>query len=348
MAPSDRSMRAGFALPAVLAVTGVVTLIFLVAITALTSLNAETAAARSRVRFLQNALTVEAEAVYLATTEPLDTRSIRPGRTRLLSDQDGGATTPDSSPEVRLDGRPYAMDVGTPMTLRLQDEAGLLNLAKLDANGFTRFITKLGGNGQTARELFSRYRDYTDSDDLRQQNGAEAPDYGAAFIPNRPLARPGEWLSVLGARDAIDARRWRALRPTVISESAVGTININTLTSEALQVTFDMTESQAEAAIRTREAIPFLGVAELSAATGAPVVGDGDMIYTFPSGRLVYVIRDATSAWVYRGRISLTPADLERPFWIDQTELFEAAGRTTSDTKDAPELPYSARRQTPR
>ena len=104
MAPSDRSMRAGFALPAVLAVTGVVTLIFLVAITALTSLNAETAAARSRVRFLQNALTVEAEAVYLATTEPLDTRSIRPGRTRLLSDQDGGATRPELRSEPALFG----------------------------------------------------------------------------------------------------------------------------------------------------------------------------------------------------------------------------------------------------
>lgn len=350
MARSDRSIRAGFALPAVLAVTGVVTLIFLVAITALASLNAETAAARSRVRFMQNALTVEATAAYLATTEPLDPRSIRPGRLRSLDsqDRDAAAVATDSSPEVRLDGRPYAIDVGAPMTIRVQDEAGLLNLARLDVDGFTRFIARLGGNAQTGRELFSRYRDYTDSDDLRQPNGAEASEYGTAFIPNRPLRRPGEWLSILGVRNAIDAGRWRALRPTVVSEPTAATVNINTLTSEALQVTFDMTERQAEAAIRVRESTPLLGLAELSAASGAPVVGDGDIIYTFPSGRLVYVIRDATSAWVYRSRISLTPADIERPFWVDQTELFEAAGRTTSDTIDAPELPYSARRQTPR
>ena len=62
--------RAGFALPAVLAVTGVVTLIFLVAMTALSSLTAEAASARARVRFMTRAMTAEAMMVYMAATEP--------------------------------------------------------------------------------------------------------------------------------------------------------------------------------------------------------------------------------------------------------------------------------------
>lgn len=350
MARSEAVKRTGFALPAVLAVTGVVTLIFLVAITALSSLNAETAAARSRVRFMQNALTIEATATYLASTEPFDSRSIRPGRVRAMDDDEQAAMAlnPDAAKEVRLDGRPYRVDLGGPMTVRLQDESGMLNLALLDIEGFTRFIALLGGNAQTARELYSRYKDYTDSDDLDEPNGAEASAYGAGFIPNRPLVRPAEWLSILGARAAIDSRRWRALRSSVVSEPTAPTMNINTMTAPALQVTFGMTEAQAQAAIRIREPMAMRSLAELSAASGAPAMGSGDLIYTFPDGRLVYEIRDARSAWVYRGRISLTPSDLERPFWIDQTELFEAAGRTTSDTTDAPELPYSAGREAAR
>lgn len=350
MARSDLMRRTGFALPAVLAVTGVVTLIFLVAITALNSLNAETAAARSRVRFMQNALTMEASASYMATTEPFDPRSIRPGRVLSMDDDERAlmALNPDSSPEVRLDGRPYRVDLGGPMTIRLQDESGLLNLALLDTEGFTRFVARIGGNAQTGRELYSRFLDYTDSDNLDQPNGAEVEGYGGGFIANRPLVRPSEWLSILGVREAIDGRRWRALRTSVVSERTAPTMNINTMTSDALQVTFGMTEQQAQSVIRLREPAALLSLDEASRATGVSIIGSGDLIYTFPDGRLVYEIRDARSAWVYRGRISLTPADLERPFWVDQTELFEAAGRTTSDTTDAPELPYSARSETAR
>lgn len=342
--PTSETSRRGFALPAVLAVTGVVTLIFLVAITALSSLNAETRAGRDRVRFLQAAMTLEATVTYMAATEPLDARGLMPGRARFVaSDETFTSRDEASGPEVRLDGRAYTTEIDRPLVVRLQDEAGLINLAQLDAKGFTRFLEMSGGNASDARTLFARFQDYTDADNLRQPNGAEAADYGRAAIGNRKLLRPGEWLGVLGARAAIGPRLWRAIRPEVVSDPAAPTYNVNTATSRALQVHFGLSPRQAESAIRARESRTFLGLSDLVAATGVTLEDEGERFYAFPSGRIVYEIRDAGSAWVYRGRISLTPRGLERPFWVDQTELLEASGRTTSDTSDAVELPYAAR-----
>ena len=339
--PISKPRKNGFALPAVLAVTGVVTLIFLVAITALASLNAETRAARDRVRFLQSALTVEATATFMAVTEPFDSQGIHPGRTRIL-DPDL-AVVEQSGADVRLDGHRYLINVGEPLLIRLQDEAGLINLARLDSAGFTRLFAMLGVGANEARIQYARYRDYADVDDLRQANGAETREYGANAIANRPLLRPGELLSVLGTRDAINFDLWRAMRSEVVSDVTSPTYNVNTMTPRALQVIFGLSARQAETALQVRETRTLRNLPELGDVVGMALQDDGEILFAFPSGRIVYEIRDERSAWVYTGRISLTPTGDERPFWIDQTELLEASRRTTSDTTDATELPYAPR-----
>ena len=351
MRPSDRPnrkpRRQGFALPAVLAVTGVVTLIFLVAITALASLTAEANSARARMRFLQRALTAEAALSYMAATEPMRANGLSVNDVRTFSDY--GAPPPDTTASglpielVRLDGRPYIMDIDGPLVVRLQDQAGMINLPSLRGPPLSRLMEKLGVDASLRDTLAARYQDYSDLDELRQINGAERGDYADGGPPNRPLLRPSEWLSVLGAREAVGRRGWAAIKDKLASDPISSVININTASPEALAVLLDLTEDQAAAVVREREIAPLLSINALEAATGAQPVWDYEQIYTFPSSALIFTLRDTRSAWTYRGRLDLTPSGLEQPLWIDQTELTESPRRAVADTSNATRLPYAPR-----
>lgn len=345
MLSSDR--RSGFALPAVLAVTGVVTLIFLVAITALATLTAEAASARARVRFVQKAMTAEAAIAYLAATEPIRSQGFAIGRQRLgnpfgIADPIGGS---DLSPiaDLRLDGRAYRLNIDGPILVALQDQAGLVNVQRLNDEEYRRFVEQAGVPDAGAARLRARLADYVDPDDLKSLNGAEREDYPSGGPANRFLLRPSEWLSVLDARASVDPGRWRDLRPDLASDPTDTVVNVNTMTARAMQIRFGITESQAQAAIAAREDAPFLSLNDFAAASGAVVVPDVFQLYTFPSGRILFVIRDGRSPWIYRGRMTLTPGGLEQPLWIDQTETMEAPRRAVAETSDAVEFPNTAR-----
>lgn len=348
MAYSDVK-KPGFALPAVLAVTGVVTIVFLVAITALSSLQAEAASARSRVRFLQRAMTAEATLAYMLSTEPFRTNAVLTGAPRNADDIAGPAmqdpiTSGAPTGEVRLDGRPYLMDVQGPMTVAVQDAAGLINLARTSETVHRRLATRVGLPQATAQTVYPLYLDYIDPDDLRTLNGGEKRDYGAAGGPaDRPMLRPTEWLSLKGVREGVDARRWAEVRSAVIVEPTMITFNVNTAPAAALEVMFDIGAAQAQTAIRRREVTPFLSLEEFLQTVGSTYVDDPERQYIFPGGRVLYDIRDGRSAWTYRGMIVLTPGGLVQPLWIKQTELMEAPRRAAADTTNATRFPYAPR-----
>lgn len=339
--------RPGFALPAVLAVTGVVTLIFLVAITALASLTAEAAAARTRVRFLQRALTAEASLAYMAATEPTRAYGFGVNDVRGSLDMDVRQEPANASglpvEQVVADGRRYLMDVDGPLVLRLRDQAGMINTALLFGQAHERFLEALGVEAGERQPLIARYLDYADFDDLRQTNGAERGDYADGGPANRRLIRPAEWLSVLGARQAVDARAWRRLRGELAADPTASSLNVNTASAAVLAVWFGLTESQAEALIRAREQRPLTSLTDIANVTGAAPSEDYEQIYTYPSGVTILTLHDARSAWTYRARLTLTPFGLEQPLWIDQTELTEAPRRAVADTSDAIRLPYAPR-----
>lgn len=347
MAASRFRRRGGFALPAVLAVTGVVTLVFIVALTALASLNAEAASARQRVRFLQRAMTAEATLAYLAATEPIRPFGISVNDARAVDDFGAPAARRDVSggvvAPVRLDGRRYLLDVHGPLVVALRDEAGMINLSLLGEPAYSRLMDRLGVPHAQRGALLARHQDYSDTDDLSQPNGAEAREYSDGGPANRRLLRPSEWLSVLGAREATDRRRWRELRDDLAADPASGAFNINTASAAVLGIQFGLTEDQAQAAIRAREAGPLTSLDALAAATGAAIAQDFERVYFYPSGMIVFTLRDTRSAWVYRGRLSITPTGLEQPVWIDQTELSEAPGRAAADTSNATRFPFTPR-----
>ena len=337
--------RRGFALPAVLTVTGVVTLIFLVAITALSSLTAEAASARARVRFLQDALTAEANLTLLAVTEPIRSSAIAIGAPRivdLFSGAEGNASNLEQG-FIQLDGRPYAFDLSGKMIIQVQDQAGLINLASLSEEQHTRLMQAVGVEDAEIPRLRARYLDYVDPDNLRRVDGAEQRDYSDTSPANRPLKTPNEWLSVLGARNSVDASKWRKLSPHLAADHTLLNANLNTSTKEAMEILFGIDENQSEAAINARSKLMFNSFSDFAAATGARYIPDDEISYVFPSGRMIFTIKDTRSAWTYRGRVILTPGGLEQPFWIDQTELKEAPRRAAADTSDATQFPYTPR-----
>ena len=345
---SNRAERRGFALPAVLAVTGVVTLVFLVAMTALASLNAEAGSARARVRFLQRAMTAEAAVAYLGATEPMSSTGFAAGTSRSGEAFDGVALATDGNAvslisHVRLDGRPYNLKTPSDLILELQDQGGMINLATLSDEQWRRLGERLGASPALSGQMGARYRDYVDTDSLTGPGGAEQSAYDSGSPANRALRRASEVLSVLGIRAATDKAQWRSLRSELATDSTRIFTNINTAPAEALQILFGLSARQAAAAIRVRETTPFTSLSDLAAAAGQAVNGDPESLYTFPTGSIVYSIRDKRSAWTYRGRLALTPTGLEQPVWIDQTELTEAPRRAVANITDATDFPYAPR-----
>jgi hypothetical protein len=345
-----RQRPTGFVLPTVLVVTSVVTLIFLVAITALASLTREAGLARARVAFTQQAMTVEARIAYLGATERL-------GPAGLLIDAPlppGEFEAPDPAREaafragmanatdLRLDGRPYRY--GTTAIIRLQDQAGLVNVSRIAGPVMSRLMARLNVSAANARSLEAALADYSDPDNLKTANGAERSDYpaGSEGPANRPLRSVDELMNVLGARQAIAPTAWRELKPSLAADAATFQLNINTADIEALQILFGMTETQARTAVRARAAQPFYSMEQAASDTGAVLDTNPEIGSVYPSGRIIYTMEDRLSRWTYTGRLTLTPTNAERPFWIDRTEFSEAR-RSDPEPVNAPEFPAAPR-----
>lgn len=346
---ANRAPRRGFALPAVLAVTGMVTLVFLVAMTALASLNAEAGSARDRVRFLQRAMTAEAMLTHLAATEPLSAAGISVNGLRAADEYQTPIAVDDASGPrgpvamVRLDNRLYRLDAPTDLAVALQDQGGMINLSGLQADQWRRLGQRLGMSPSQSARLSPLAVDYVDPDSLVAQGGAEASAYGDQPPPNRSLRRGSEVLSILGVRQGVDAAQWRQLRPLLAADPTRTFMNVNTASPLALEVLLGLTPEQAQAALRSREDLPFNTISDLAAASGASLYDDGEALLTYPTGRIIHTIRDTRSAWTYRARITLTPSSLEQPVWIDQTELREAPRRAVADISNATRFPYAPR-----
>lgn len=344
----ESNSRMGFALPAVLAVTGVVTLIFLVAITALASLTAEARSTRERLRFLESALTAEATLEYLATTEPMSGQALNLGGPRTLNFGEDDMVAPPSGEvtAIYLDGRPYQIDTEglapRAVVASLRDQAGMINLAILSDDQLRRVGDMLGMPPALSRYLRPLLTDYIDPDDLETLGGAERARYRGNGPANRFLMRPAELLSILGMREAVTPRLWRAISEDLAVDSQRASVNLNTASAQTLQILFGITDQQAQAAIRARDRAQFLSLNDFIAASGANIVDDGESLLTFPSGPIIYTLKDTRSPWRYRARLLPTPLSDERPFWVDQTEMTEGPESAMAN-KDADRFPYPPR-----
>jgi hypothetical protein len=294
-------------LPAVLAVIGVVALVLLATISALHGLTREASAAVQRAGFQQTALSLEADAAFLAASTPMNDTSL--------------GLSPDP---VALDGRFYEAPAAPRTFVSLQDEGGLLNLDAASPQSFERLLIGVGVPQGSAYRLSDRLADYIDPDDLKRAEGAEAQDYrlaGQAPPPNGPLRRADQLLGVLGWRDAVSPPQWARLRDRLTVDPTTAAININTMPPEVLEAQFGLTPEQAARADGRRRSAPFVNLEDFGRAAGVALVGDAERVYTFPSGRFALKIVDASTGWMARARIVLTPQDPDRPVWVEERSL---------------------------
>ena len=295
--------KAGFALPSVLFVVAMVTLVFLVAIEALTSLADETRRIRRGVAFETAALSLEAQATFDAATRQI-------GPSALLGEG------PSAAPILALDGRPYRAGG---LTLRVQDEAGLINLDNLATPARPRLFAVMGVDPRYDATMADRLGDYLDIGDLKRPLGADSADYlraGLPAPPDGPLTRRAQLLGLLGWQGAVPTSLWRRFADNVTADPTSTTVNVNTATPATLQVLYGLTPGQAAAAIARRQAAPFSELEDLGRATGLKLVSDAERVYTMPNGRFQVRIDDPATGFADRVRLLLSPNDLARPFWV--------------------------------
>lgn len=302
--------RAGFALPLALVAVA------LVSVSLLALMRAESVRVR-RVATLQAewradlaVATAEARVAHLLVTEPLSTRAI------TVAPEGRGAPRP-----AVLDGRPYAL-AGVDAAVRLQDEAGLVNLNATDSVAVARLLRFAEAPDPDA--LAARLADYVDGDDLTRADGAEKLAYARAGAPapfDRTLSDPLQAFAVLGWR-ALDAQARRVVRDNAAALSPAAWFNPNTATIPALRAVLGIDANAAAMLIAQREAQSLLTRDEVMALTGAADVRSQIRATTARSLLLTVNVTTGPSqeSYVYAYRLRIAEVGSQSPVLIDRTE----------------------------
>lgn len=155
--------------------------------------------ALDRVRLEQDFESVRELALFALLTEPIYEGELHYGG-RLNPDiLEGGLM--EAGETVDLRGAPYLVELnGRELVIRLVALNGLLPLDISRPELIRLALVQMGLEPPEADRLTARLMDYTDPDDLKSLNGAEARDYpeDVAPPPNRPLRSPAEACAVLG------------------------------------------------------------------------------------------------------------------------------------------------------
>jgi len=124
-------------------------------------------------------------------------------------------------PAWQPDGRLYRWQFdGAQVDIRIEDEAGKINLNLADSALLDAFLRALGETPEVAQQLAGAILDWRDADDASPPGGgAERADYQAAGLPYGPrnarFETLGELQRVLGMRPAL----FQAMRPMLTLHS---------------------------------------------------------------------------------------------------------------------------------
>jgi general secretion pathway protein K len=217
---------------------------------------------------------------------------------------------------IGLDDRLYRGARGT--LVSLQDARGLLNLNFTPDERLHRFLRGLGIEPLQASALVDTLRDYTDEDDLRRLNGAEAADYAAASLPpprNAPLATPQDLHKVIGWRDQPQLWGAKPVESLATTARLLG-FNPNTAPYEVLLSVPGVTTESAAALLELRRSQTIFerqfmqfGGAEASSMffPVLPLPGETLRITQYAPG----------ARWAMRYSVTLTARDAVGPWRID-------------------------------
>lgn len=241
-------------------------------------------------------------------------------------------------PQVRADGRPYA--VGQGAELRVQDLRGLYPLNAVNRESFSRVLLKLEARPTMVDGLVDVLMDYQDTDNLKRLNGAEADDYRAVGLG----APRNDWL--LAANELRNLPLWRDERELTErllrlgSTSRDAAINPNTAPKALLQALLPQARpEQLELFETLRRSAPFDTGAAVLAATGLNLKGEDYMFHVSDRQRLIVWAPGMPHALQYN--LVLVPGGTVSPWLIIDAQPEGRDKQSNGNTESATPFPLA-------
>jgi DNA uptake protein ComE-like DNA-binding protein len=223
---------------------------------------------------------------------------------------------PTPQDAIALDNRPYrgsGQDV-----VRLQDSRGLINVNFIQPEMLRRLLGQMGVAAERRDAMLDSLNDYTDTDDLRRLNGAEAAEYRALGLPLPPndwLVTPWQLQNIIGWRE--QAALWKDQRlPEMVTAARVVGFNLNTAPREALAALPGSSPEMANSLIKLRALQPFVSVSQLGGLANQAGL-DTDSLMFFPGDNVRLTQESDKIPWALRCQITLTPFADRAPWRID-------------------------------
>lgn len=226
----------------------------------------------------------------------------------------GLGMTPDAA--IVLDDRPYR-GAGQD-SVRLQDNRGLLNINFPEREMLLRLVGYLGAPADRRDTLIDTLLDYTDADNFRRLNGAEADEYARLNLPPPPndwLTTPHQLQNIVGWRSEPGFWKERRLLRLVTTGRVHG-FNPNTAPREILAILPGSNPEIAGRILELRRLAPFSVAKQIVALTGNAAL-DSEYLVFFPSNSIRLTQESAQLPWAVQYEIYLTPNGEHAPWRVD-------------------------------
>lgn len=251
------------------------------------------------------------------TLSGLATAAPEPDEQALRSLDDlGGVLSEPVGGELRLDGRPYVGLEGTMFSI--QDESGLFVLASPVPATLDRFLAWAGVPRDQVATMRDAFLDYTDADDLRRLNGAEAREYARESRPpppNRRLLLPVEVERILGWDKLPQGLRGRL--PDLSTTFYSGAANLNTMPEALLPAWIPGCPDSCKRLVERRDRQPFRFASEVEMFLGIRLPGDPGVDYRFLPDETLRFTFWSRSGGAWRMHVRFTPlADHSGPWSV--------------------------------
>lgn len=140
-------------------------------------------------------------------------------------------------PRIPINGTAFSCDLdgSAIITLRVQNEAGRVNLNLAGERLLLAFFIGLGASREEATRYANAVIDYRDPDDNRRQSGAEFKDYEAAGLPLGPKNAPFETVDELNRVLGLDPAIVAAAQPYLTVFSTAPGVDPRAASADLLQ-----------------------------------------------------------------------------------------------------------------
>ncbi|TDP71424.1 type II secretion system (T2SS) protein K [Roseateles toxinivorans] len=244
----------------------------------------------------------------------------------------------DTLGNIRLDGRFYRTADG--VFVRYHDAGALFNLRNSSRDDFARLLLASGvSDASLTDRLTDQLADYVDADHLQHLNGAEAPEYLSAKLPeprNAKLLSPMELARLPAWNELSSTQRSALLEYAYVGPSRV--VNRYTVQAPVLSAIAQLDLQAAKDLVAQRLPGTLLKIESLPIIAGGSYLAESRFI-SVPSPTLLLTICPPTVAWCQRLSITSSGETAHAPWHIAYSYRFarEAALPAPSSVELLPE-----------